>query len=57
MAELEQEELEETINNLEEELKLLLIPKHPDDHKNAIMEIRPAAGGDGGAPFPTPCEN
>lgn len=46
MAELEQEELEMTIEALEEKLKLLLIPKHPDDHKNAIMEIRAGTGGD-----------
>ena len=44
MAEVEQEELEEKIEALEEKLKLLLIPKHPDDHKNAIMEIRAGTG-------------
>ena len=31
---------------LEEELKLLLLPKDPNDEKNVIIEIRPAAGGD-----------
>ena len=46
MAEMEQEELRSTIEELEEKLKLLLIPKHPDDHKNAIMEIRAGTGGD-----------
>lgn len=46
LAELEQDELKEKIQNFEEDLKLLLIPKHPDDHKNAIMEIRAGAGGD-----------
>jgi peptide chain release factor 1 len=39
-------ELEETIANLEEELKVLLIPKDPNDHKNVIVEIRAGAGGD-----------
>ena len=46
IARMEQEELEDTIEELEEKLKLLLIPKHPDDHKNAIMEIRAGTGGD-----------
>jgi peptide chain release factor 1 len=31
---------------LEEKLKILLIPKDPDDHKNAIMEIRAGTGGE-----------
>lgn len=31
---------------LEEDIKIALIPKDPDDRKNAIIEIRPAAGGD-----------
>ncbi|MEJ2542883.1 MAG: peptide chain release factor 1 [Calditrichaceae bacterium] len=51
MAEMEQEDLEEQIEDLEEKLKLLLIPKHPDDHKNAIMEIRAGTGGDEAAIF------
>ncbi|MBU5914759.1 PCRF domain-containing protein, partial [Vibrio cholerae O1] len=32
--------------NLEEELKILLIPKDPNDDKDVIVEIRAAAGGD-----------
>jgi peptide chain release factor 1 len=39
-------ELEETIATLEEELRMLLIPKDPNDHKNVIVEIRAGAGGD-----------
>jgi peptide chain release factor 1 len=39
-------ELEETVLKLEEELKVLLIPKDPNDHKNVIVEIRAGAGGD-----------
>lgn len=46
LAEMEQVELEQKIEAFEEELKLLLIPKHPDDHKNAILEIRAGTGGD-----------
>jgi peptide chain release factor 1 len=38
--------LEETVIKLEEELKVLLIPKDPNDHKNVIVEIRAGAGGD-----------
>ncbi len=37
---------EGTKEALEDELKILLIPKDPNDGKNAIMEIRGAAGGD-----------
>jgi len=38
-------ELEETTAKLEEELKILLIPKDPNDEKNVIVEIRAGAGG------------
>ena len=34
------------INNLEDEIKLLLIPKDPDDTKNVVVEIRAGTGGD-----------
>lgn len=46
MAKMEMEELEPRILELEEEIKIMLIPKDPQDEKNAIMEIRPGAGGD-----------
>ena len=49
MRELLKEEIaeyEEKIAKLEEELRLLLIPKDPNDHKNVIVEIRAGAGGD-----------
>ena len=39
-------ELNDQIPELEEKLKILLIPKDPNDDKNVIMEIRGAAGGD-----------
>jgi peptide chain release factor 1 len=44
-------ELEETVAKLEEELRILLIPKDPNDHKNVIVEIRGGAGGDEAALF------
>lgn len=44
-------ELEESIVKVEEELKILLIPKDPNDHKNVIVEIRAGAGGDEAALF------
>ncbi|WP_042351064.1 peptide chain release factor 1 [Bacillus massiliigorillae] len=44
-------ELEEKKVQLEERLRILLIPKDPNDDKNVIMEIRGAAGGDEAALF------
>jgi len=46
IAEAELEELEPRLVQLEEELKLLLVPKDPNDSKNAIVEIRAGTGGD-----------
>ncbi len=49
MRQLAKEELNENIEKLEvikEELKILLIPKDPNDDKNVIVEIRGGAGGD-----------
>lgn len=51
MAELELSELEEKKPHLEEKLHLELIPKDPNDNKNAIVEVRGAAGGDEGNIF------
>ncbi len=51
---LAREELEEGRRRkeaLEEELKLLLLPRDPDDDRNVIMEIRAGAGGDEAALF------
>ena len=39
-------ELEDVLPNLEERLKLALIPKDPNDDKNILLEIRAGAGGD-----------
>lgn len=46
MAQLEVSELEETVSKGEEALKILLIPKDPNDEKNVILEIRAGTGGD-----------
>ncbi len=46
MAEEELRELEERLPRVEEELKLLLLPKDPNDEKNVVVEIRAATGGD-----------
>ena len=51
MAEIEKESLELTLEDLEESLKILLLPKDPNDDKNIIMEIKGAAGGDEGNIF------
>ena len=51
MAELESESLQEAMEKLEKELKILLLPKDPNDEKNVIVEIKGAAGGDEGNIF------
>ncbi|MCH7827358.1 MAG: peptide chain release factor 1, partial [Bacteroidetes bacterium] len=51
MAESELGELEIRKNEIEENIKLLLLPKNPDDDKNIIMEIRAGTGGDEAALF------
>ena len=51
LAEIEIEEIKERLPKIEEELKILLIPKDPDDDKNIICEIRAGAGGEEAALF------
>jgi len=46
MAKLQLEECKERLPQLEEEIKIMLIPKDPEDAKNAVMEIRAGTGGD-----------
>ncbi len=46
MAKAELEELNGSIPDMEEEIKLLLIPTDPEDEKNAVLEIRAGTGGD-----------
>ena len=54
MRQMAKEELEEAsaaIPDLEQEIKILLIPADPDDSRNAIVEIRGGTGGDEAALF------
>jgi len=51
MASEELKELKEQQNDLEEEIKMKLIPKDPDDSKNVIVELRAGTGGDEAAIF------
>ncbi len=54
MRELAKEELNDSkkrVEELEGELKILLLPKDPNDDKNVVVEIRSAAGGDESALF------
>jgi peptide chain release factor 1 len=51
LAEMELAELTPQVEPLEEEIKLLLVPKDPRDDKNVIMEIRAGTGGDEAALF------
>ena len=51
LAEAELEELEEKKEKLEEEIKVLLLPKDPNDNKDIIMEIRAGTGGEEAALF------
>ena len=46
MAKMEIEEANTRIPILEEEIKFLLVPKDPEDAKNAVLEIRAGTGGD-----------
>ena len=46
LAQMELDENREKLPKIEEELKLLLVPKDPNDDKNVIMEIRGGAGGE-----------
>mgnify|MGYP001795838211 CR=1 FL=1 len=46
MAAIEVSELEERLDGLEAQLKILLLPKDPNDEKNIMLEIRAGTGGD-----------
>lgn len=46
LAQLEFDENRESLETISEELKILLLPKDPNDSKNVIIEIRGGAGGD-----------
>ncbi|WP_319467193.1 peptide chain release factor 1 [uncultured Pseudodesulfovibrio sp.] len=51
MAKMEIEDIESRLPGLEEQLKILLLPKDPMDEKNIILEIRAGTGGDEAALF------
>ena len=51
MAKAELSELESTLPKKEEDLRLMLIPKNPEDAKDAIIEVRAGTGGDEAALF------
>ena len=51
LAQLQLEEARESLERLTEELKLLLIPKDPNDEKSVIVEIRGGTGGEESALF------
>ena len=51
LAQLELEEAKEKIEELSEQLKILLLPKDPNDERNVIVEIRGGAGGEESALF------
>ncbi|MBU3822461.1 peptide chain release factor 1 [Flavobacteriaceae bacterium XHP0103] len=46
MAKMQYDEAKERIPKLEDEIKFLLIPKDPEDSKNAVVELRAGTGGD-----------
>ncbi|MCC8173751.1 MAG: peptide chain release factor 1 [Odoribacter sp.] len=46
MAQMEYEELTEKLPDMEQQIKLLLVPADPEDSKNVILEIRGGTGGD-----------
>ena len=46
MAKMQYDEAREAIPKMEEEIKFLLIPKNPEDSKNAVVELRAGTGGD-----------
>lgn len=51
MVKMEVDELSEQLATLEEKLRILMLPKDPNDDKNVMVEIRGAAGGDEAALF------
>jgi peptide chain release factor 1 len=53
LAEAELQELKDRIPSLEHEIRLALLPRDEADERSAILEIRPAAGGDEAALFAT----
>lgn len=46
MAKMQLEESEEELEKLEDDIRFMLIPKDPEDDKNAVVEVRAGTGGD-----------
>jgi len=55
MAKMEIDELESVRPEMEEKIKMMLIPKDPEDEKSAIMELRAGTGGDEACIFVEDC--
>ncbi len=51
LAKIEKDEAINAIPAMEEEIKMMLIPKDPEDDKNVIVELRSGTGGDEAAIF------
>ena len=51
LAQMDYEEAKDILPEIEEKLKIMLIPKDPNDNKNIVCEIRAGAGGDEAALF------
>jgi peptide chain release factor 1 len=51
LAKVEMQSLQERLTSLEQELKVLLLPKDPNDDKNVLLEIRAGTGGEEAALF------
>ena len=51
LVQMQYDEAKQQLPSLEDELKLLLLPKDPNDEKNVIIEIRGGAGGEEAALF------
>ncbi len=51
LAQMEYDELAPKIEELENEIKMMLIPKDPEDERNCVVEIRGGTGGDEAAIF------
>ena len=51
MAKEELDDIDQQLHSINEDLQLFLVPKDPDDHRNAIVEIRQGTGGDEAALF------
>ena len=47
--------LEGTLQGLEQEIRLLLLPTDPNDNKNVVLEVRAGTGGDEATLFAAPC--